>query len=378
MLDIFGNSIFWIRGHAPPPLAVVLCPRGGWGLRDALRAYKTGGIETLVSLLEEKEAQRLGLAGEGRIAKKAGLRFLSHPMPDHSLPADEEAFRAFVCGLAERLRDGERIGLHCLGSIGRATMMAACTLIELGWEPPAALAAVEAARCCRVPDTEEQEEWILGYKPAAVIPVSIHVPARIPAPFRAPISPPIVDIRFPHAWEARILAECPPILPQRHFIYPAQVEEVERGALEVQVQPVAPGSQSFLTTCALGFRDPAVPTGIWSAPRAEEICAVSGGYAFLIDTTAPERFTMIPYRPVLEVRPVVAQDLLLFVGHHAILAWGREGRAWESEKLSDEGVTINSIEGNILRGMGWEMMSDKERPFALDLRTGQQLPSSRS
>jgi hypothetical protein len=34
----------------------------------------------------------------------------------------------------------------------------------VGWQPAAALAAVEAARGCPVPDTEEQEQWILNYK----------------------------------------------------------------------------------------------------------------------------------------------------------------------------------------------------------------------
>jgi protein-tyrosine phosphatase len=164
MNNLFWSCIFWIHGQPAPELAVVLCPRGGWGLREALRNFKRGGIETLVSLLEEKEAARLGLGDEGRVARKVGLQFLSHPMPDHHLPSDEEAFRAFAVEIARRLRAGERIGVHCLGSIGRATMLSACALIELGWEPEAALSAVEIARCCPVPDTEEQEEWILDYK----------------------------------------------------------------------------------------------------------------------------------------------------------------------------------------------------------------------
>jgi hypothetical protein len=41
---------------------------------------------------------------------------------------------------------------------------AACTLIELGWTAKDALAAIEAARGCVVPDTQEQEDWILRYK----------------------------------------------------------------------------------------------------------------------------------------------------------------------------------------------------------------------
>ncbi len=181
---------------------------------------------------------------------------------------------------------------------------------------------------------------------------------------------PVVDFGFPHRWKAEILAARPLILPPRHFVYPREVEEIERGALEVLIRPDKVGAEPFLATCALGFRDPAVPTGLWSAPNPKEICAVSGGYAYLIDTTAPEQFAMIEHRPVLEVRPALDAGLLLFVGHRSILAWGREGQAWHSAKLSDEGVTITRIEGSFLHGHGWEMISDTEKPFALDLNRG--------
>ena len=184
---------------------------------------------------------------------------------------------------------------------------------------------------------------------------------------------PIVDLSFQHSWEAEVLSARPVILPRRHFTYPREAEEVERGALEVMVRPGTRDVQPFLATCALGFRDPAAATGIWAAPKPEEICAVSGGYAYVIDASAPERFAMIPYRPVLEVRAAIAEGLLLFAGHRSILAWGREGQAWESEKLSDEGVTITAIERGVLRGAGWEMRNDREMPFALDLGSGKRL-----
>jgi len=186
----------------------------------------------------------------------------------------------------------------------------------------------------------------------------------------------IVDLSFPHQWQAEILAARPMILPPRHFVYPRVADEVERGALEVMIRPGTLDATPFLATCALGFRDPAAPTGLWSTPKPEEICAVAGGYAYLIDTTAPERFTMLPYRPVLEVRAAVQENLLLFVGHHAILAWGPGGQTWESARLSDEGVNLAGIDGGLLRGTGWEMKNDREKPFLLDLRSGR-LVSSR-
>src|ERR1700722_18772770 len=146
------------------PMAIVLCPRGGSSLRSELIHLKRAGIDTLVSLLSNDQVEMLDLTEEPHLANQLGMSFLHHPIPDHQLPPDLHAFRVFVSDLARRLGTGERIGIHCWGSIGRAPVTAVCTLIHLGWKPAAALAAVEAARGCPVPDTEEQQAWIMNYK----------------------------------------------------------------------------------------------------------------------------------------------------------------------------------------------------------------------
>jgi len=197
---------------------------------------------------------------------------------------------------------------------------------------------------------------------------------------------PTFDGSFPHRWTAEILPQRPMILPSRHYVYPGAVEEVERGALEVLIRPEG-ASEPFLATCALGFRDPAAPTGIWSMPHPDWLCAVSGGYAYLVDVTAPDRFSMLRYRPVLNIycypsdflrkTPDLLRSLpdklILFVGHHSILAWGRDGEAWESDRLSWEGVTVDRFEEHTLHGHGWDLMTDKDLPFTLDLKSGKRL-----
>ena len=42
----------------------------------------------------------------------------------------------------------------------------------------------------------------------------------------------VTDNSFRHGWQAQILLARPLILPARHFTYPREAEEVERGALE--------------------------------------------------------------------------------------------------------------------------------------------------
>jgi hypothetical protein len=180
----------------------------------------------------------------------------------------------------------------------------------------------------------------------------------------------ISNLDFPRDWRAEILTRPPLIAPARQFTYPQQIageeDAMARGALLLQVSPAVSGT--FLATCALGFTDPSMPTGLFACPNPRELCAVAGGYAYIIDTAAPERSTHIPLKPIAEVLVLAEQALLIFVGFHAIVAWGREGLAWQTARLSWEGIRITGVAGTALKGFGWNMPTDKEVEFAIDLR----------
>lgn len=174
------------------------------------------------------------------------------------------------------------------------------------------------------------------------------------------------------SWTVEVLAQPPMIAPVRQFTYPQQIageeDALARGALQLMVRPASGGA--FLAICALGFTDPSMPTGVYACPNPDEICAVAGGYAYIIDTTHPERSTHIALKPVVEVRSLEEQNLLLFAGFHTIVAWGEHGEAWQTAKLSWEGVRITDIAANTLHGFGWDLMTDKEVAFSVDLLTG--------
>lgn len=182
-----------------------------------------------------------------------------------------------------------------------------------------------------------------------------------------------LHLDFPHTWRAQILRSPPLIVPARAFTYPLKIageeDALARGAILLEVHPQSGGN--FLATCALGFEGEGPLSGAWSCPNPEEICAVAGGYAYLIDMREPERCTHLALRPVVEVRAVVDHALLLFVGFHSITAWGGEGLAWQAPRISWEGITLGEVDGDTLHGMAWDLPSDKEVPFALDLRSGE-------
>jgi protein-tyrosine phosphatase len=157
------SEIYWLDLVPAVTMAIVSCPRGD-RLKNDLVELRAGGIDTVVSMLEPDEAEWLGIGDEKRLAEEAGLKFVSFPVPDANVPLDPTRFRKLIADLAHRSAEGEIIGVHCRGSIGRSTVTAACILIQMGYSADVALAGIEAARGCAVPDTQEQERWILRYR----------------------------------------------------------------------------------------------------------------------------------------------------------------------------------------------------------------------
>jgi hypothetical protein len=177
---------------------------------------------------------------------------------------------------------------------------------------------------------------------------------------------------FPQSWCAEILRTPPLIAPARSFVYPQNIpgeeDALARGALHLLVRPAAGGS--YLVTCALGFTDPALPTAIHPCPNPHHLCALAGGYAYLSDTTHPDTCTLLPLKPVAAVHPIPQAGLLLFLGFHTILAWGAEGFRWQTSRLTWEGLRLTGITPTHAQGLGWDLYTDREIPFTIDLANG--------
>jgi len=179
-------------------------------------------------------------------------------------------------------------------------------------------------------------------------------------------------MEFERHWHADLLLARPMIAPARTYVWPMSIageeDALARGAVHVMVKPS--GGGAYLLTCALGFKDPAMPRGVFGCPDADGICVVAGGYAYLADANHPERVKLLAMKPVVQILPAVSDGLLLFVGFQSILAWGREGKAWETGRLSWEGVRVTGAANGFLIGLGWDLMKDLEVEFSIDLKTG--------
>lgn len=173
---------------------------------------------------------------------------------------------------------------------------------------------------------------------------------------------------FPHNYEVKLLESYLLHPAEKLYQFPADVEEGDRTGVYLRIAPQ--NGAPWVGFFALGFDSDKVASGIYSCPDPDSLCVAAGGYAYVVNTRNPQDWFHLGQRPVVDVRGVDEQKLLLFTGFVDISAVGAAGLLWTTDRLSWEGVTIGEVSGHILRGMGWDALTDKEVAFEVDLSTG--------
>jgi len=131
-------------------------------LKDELKNLCSRGINIVVSHLEKSEEIELGLTQEEAILNELGIRFVSYPIKDRSLPECAD-YTDFIDQIYEQLQGGKNVVVHCMAGIGRTGMTSSCLLVRDGYEAPVAMDMVSAARGAKIPDTMEQYDFICDY-----------------------------------------------------------------------------------------------------------------------------------------------------------------------------------------------------------------------
>lgn len=120
------------------------------------------GIKLVVSLLETNEARTLGLDAEREQVKALGMDFVSFPIPDMGIPTSVEKFASLSKMLLQQVDAGVNTLMHCHAGIGRSGLMAAGILLHCDLSPQQAFSHVSKIRGIRVPETHQQEDWLIS------------------------------------------------------------------------------------------------------------------------------------------------------------------------------------------------------------------------
>ena len=139
-------------------IGVTFCPgkhdraaaTGAWArdLAADLDAIVAWGARLVLTLIEPAELVALKVENLGAAARARGMDWRHLPIADYSVPGEafEAKWRSTGHDIRALLRDGQDIVVHCKGGLGRAGMIAARLLAELGVPPDEAIKQVRRAR----------------------------------------------------------------------------------------------------------------------------------------------------------------------------------------------------------------------------------------
>lgn len=145
-------------GPSQGRIGITFCPgkhdrgayTGAWArdLSADLDVIAAWGARLVLTLVEPSELVALKVPDLGAAVRDRGIDWRHLPIPDYSVPSDafEQQWLSHGRDIRALLRGGSDVLVHCKGGLGRAGMIAARLLVELGVPPEQAIRDVRGVR----------------------------------------------------------------------------------------------------------------------------------------------------------------------------------------------------------------------------------------
>jgi protein-tyrosine phosphatase len=133
-------------------------------LEESIDEIRRRGIGQVICLASEEEIEAKSPPYARLLANgNASWRQVMFPIVDFGVPGDRRRFLSFVVQIAQSLRAGDYVLVHCAAGIGRTGLVATSVLVALGLPVDEALRQIEAVGSH--PERPEQLDlirWIAG------------------------------------------------------------------------------------------------------------------------------------------------------------------------------------------------------------------------
>jgi hypothetical protein len=176
-----------------------------------------------------------------------------------------------------------------------------------------------------------------------------------------------IDATFAHSYECERLTETPKA-GEPHYYYPGATTEGGRDGILVEVRPQ--GGRPWVGTFAFGQVTPKGVSGIFTTPNPECLCIVSKGEGYLVSADTPTAWEPVRATPVVDVRLVHAQGIIVFANFTELLAYGAGGVKWRTKRLAWDSLKITEVTDTLIKGEFWDIRSEALGSFIVDLATG--------
>jgi len=172
---------------------------------------------------------------------------------------------------------------------------------------------------------------------------------------------------FIYNFECKHLEELPGAM-QQHYYYPGGNTNGGRDGHVIQVFPHS--REPWIGTFAFGTLSSKGKNGLYSWPDPQILCVVSQGQGYLVRVDEPTNYEVINVDPVLEVIPVRARNMVVFANYTELVAYGKSGPVWVSDRLSWDGLKLTNTSDDYIEGEAWDPRIEASVGFKVDLSNG--------
>lgn len=155
-----------------------------------------------------------------------------------------------------------------------------------------------------------------------------------------------IDLTFAHKYTLNTEAWLSPCPGLTHlYYYPGANTNGGQDGVLLEIRPA--NGMSWLAMFAGGPQG--YLTGVYGCPNGHSLCVVSCGRCYFVRADDPQQWRE-KTEAIREVIILPEHNILLLRDEESLIAYGVHGFLWKTKPLSDDGFTIEGIDGNILRG----------------------------
>lgn len=110
---------------------------------------------------------------------------------------------------------------------------------------------------------------------------------------------------------------------------------------------------------------------IYSCPNPRQFCIVLNGQALIVNCERPGNSLVVPCAPVLDVKLLPENNLLILSDYTGIVAWGPDGLVWRTCPVAFNGVEILYSDAEYIYGNTLDDdVPNPYAPFKIEVKTG--------
>ncbi|MEP3244602.1 MAG: hypothetical protein ABJN40_00020 [Sneathiella sp.] len=179
-----------------------------------------------------------------------------------------------------------------------------------------------------------------------------------------------LDLNF----EYQLLSEMPGRAFEEIVYVPNDGSGMGRDGVMIKFLPES--GKRWIGVFAFGDMLPDGECRVYPGPGRSQLTILAKGDAYIVSPDNPASFVCVKSCPVIHAVPVPRQNLMLFHDYTEIVAYSERGLAWETARISWDGIKIDEVSDTKIFGKGWDAPNEKHVEFSVDLANGSHIGGS--